>query len=146
MMKLFNTRTTSIVSFILLLCVSISLLWCSDSTCQDGQEDDCACLMCSLLKEHNSDLPNSASHHTNSCSCVCQLPICLDFHSTSFYRFKPEMLTVGLLLPVLSQPTQPLLKPPKLQALFSNFNSLFNQHFSNEDEPCLEYLSFHQPC
>ena len=146
-MNLLNSHTTSVVAFVLVLCLSISFLWCSDSTCQDGQEDECTCLMCSFFKESNSDSPDSASHLTRSCSCVCQILFIPGFHSISFCHLNPEMLTVSFSLPVLAQSLQRLHKPPRLQALSANsFNVLFNHYRPKGDEQCLEYFSFHQPC
>lgn len=146
-MKVFDTHASPIVSVVLLFCLNISLLWCSDNSCQVEQEDDCACLMCLPGNESGASSSNPPSHHTDSCSCVGQALFTLDFHSISTHCKNPEILAHGLSVPILNRQTQRLFKPPKPRALCPySFNRLFDQRYSEKDEQCSECLFAYQLC
>jgi len=146
-MNLSKRHTTTIVSLVLLSCLSIPLLWCSDTTCRGGQEGDCTCLICLLEKENTAESSNVPSQHTNSCSCLCQLLFLFELQSISSLPVDPEIFSSCALLHVLHRPAQRLFKPPKLRALLSySFNDLFGEPHSEEDEQCLEHILFCQLC
>ena len=146
-MNFFKFRTTYIVNVVLLLCLTISFLWCFDNTCQDGQEDDCTCLICSLVNEDRSEPTSSTSHIANSCSCVCQVPFSLQIRSTDFCHLNSQILLLRLSASVLSQPRLCLFKPPKFQALFSDsFNYRSHGNQSEKGQQCLGLSLSHHYC
>jgi hypothetical protein len=146
-MNFLKFRTPYIVNVVLLLCMTISFLWCFDNTCQDEQEDDCTCLICSLLNEDRSEPTSSTSHHANSCSCVCQVPFSLQLYSTDLCHLNPEILLLPLPASVLNQPRLRLFRPPRFQALFSDsFSYRSHRNQSEKGQQCLGLSLSHHYC
>ncbi|MDZ7290317.1 MAG: hypothetical protein ONB44_08560 [candidate division KSB1 bacterium] len=86
-----STSSDRIASLLLVICFTVSLLFCGDADCLNGNSnEDCASLLCSLLNKHDA----SSSHDSfrgagKDCSCVCHLPAVIppvfgfDYHPLS---------------------------------------------------------------
>ena len=76
-MLFFNLKTTlNIIAAMMLMAQCLGLVFCGDSNCLRGDsEEDCESLICSLLSNHSTPAPASASGTDHSCQCFCHLLI-----------------------------------------------------------------------
>ena len=144
-MNIFKSHTLSLTGLLLLFCLSLSLVWCSDDTCQDGDADNCICLLCAMSKATDSGSATSDSHHGNSCSCVCQMSFISGSRLDRFFSLHPRPLASGPPFELLVGTTSGILKPPILRASSTVFNKPSSQLLIPEKISCSEYSLLYHP-
>lgn len=143
-MNIFKSHTLSLTGLLLLFCMSLSLVWCSDDTCQDGDEDTCICLLCAMGKETEWGSTPANSHHGNSCSCVCQMSFISVSRLDRFFSLHPRPLASGPPFELLVGTTPGILKPPILRASSTVFSRHSSRPLIPEKISCSEYsLLYH---
>ena len=144
-MSLLKSYTKFITCLLLLFCMSVSLLWCSDDTCQDGDESNCICLLCAMSEESDRGSATSDSHHGNSCSCVCQMSFISGSRLDRFFSLHPRRLASGPSIEILAGTTQSILRPPILRVSTTLFSRHSSQVLIPEKISCSEYSLLYHP-
>ena len=142
-MKLFYSHTTSIVTFVLLLCVSASFIWCSDTACQNDEENDCICLVCVLSTDNASHASTGRLNNINPCGCVCQMIATFCSLDRPLVGRSPQLATIAHTSALLPGSTRRILRPPDLQALFAKSHEHVSRSTILEKKPCDAYSYVH---
>ncbi len=142
-MKLFYSHTTSIVSFVLLLCVSVSFIWCSDTACQNEEENDCTCLLCLLNADNTSHASTGRLNNVNPCGCVCQMIATFCSLDRPLVCRSPQPATIAHTSTLLPGSTRRILRPPILQALSAKSHKHVSRSTILEKKLCDAYSYGH---
>ena len=144
-MSRLKSYTKFMTCLLLLFCMSMSLLWCSDDTCQDGDESKCICLLCAMSEEAVPGSSAADSHHGNSCSCVCQMSFISGSRLDRFFSLHPRPLASGPPFELLAGMTQSILRPPILRVSATLFTRHSSQVLTPEKISCSEYSFLYHP-